>query len=61
MPYPKTPSASCVKLELRYLITKVIRSQRESQDLPTLGNQYHVTDDTASQEQGYNACALNQG
>ena len=25
------------------------------------GNQYHVTDDMASQEQGYNMCALNQG
>ena len=43
-----------VKSELRYLIIQVIRSQWESQDLPALGNQYHVTDDTASQEQGYN-------
>ena len=29
--------------------------------LPQMGNQYHVTDDIASQEQGYNTCALNQG
>ena len=50
-----------VKSELRYPITQAIRSQWESQDLPTLGNQYHVTDDTASQEQGYNTCAPNQG
>ena len=28
---------------------------------PILGNQYHETDDIASQEQGYNACVLNQG
>ena len=51
----------CVKLELRYLITQAIRSQWESQDFPTLGNQYHVTDDTVSREQGYNTCAPNQG
>ena len=51
-----------VKSELRYPIIQVIRSQWESQDLPTFqGNQYHVTDDTASQEQGYNICAPNQG
>ena len=50
-----------VKSELRYPIILAIRSQWESQDLPTLGNQYHVTDDTASQEQGYNMCAPNQG
>ena len=50
-----------VKSELRYPIIQAIRSQWESQDLPALGNQYHVTDDTASQEQGYNVCALNQG
>ena len=51
----------CVKSELRYPIILAIRSQWESQDLPALGNQYHVTDDTASQEQGYNTCAPNQG
>ena len=50
-----------VKSELRYPIIQAIRSQWESQDLPTLDNQYHVTDDTASQEQGYNTCVLNQG
>ena len=50
-----------VKLDLRYPIIEVIRSQWESQDLPTLGNLYHVTDDTASQERGYNTCALNKG
>ena len=48
-----------VKSELRYPIIQAIRSQWESQDLPMLGNQYHVTDDTASQEQGYNTCAPN--
>ena len=48
-----------VKSELRYPIIQAIRSQWESQDLPALGNQYHVTDDAASQEQGYNTCALN--
>ena len=47
-------SHTCVKSELRYPIIQVIRSQWESQDFPTLGNQYHVTDDTASPEQGYN-------
>ena len=51
----------CVKLELRYPIIQAIRSQWESQDFPTLGNQYHVTDDTVSQEQVYNTCAPNQG
>ena len=50
-----------VKLELRYPIILVIRSQWESQDFPTLGNQYHVTNDIASQEQGYNTRAPNQG
>ena len=50
-----------VKSELRYPIIQAIRSQWESQDLPTLGNQYHVKDDIASQEQGYNTCAPNQG
>ena len=39
-----------VKSELRYPIIQAIRSQWESQDLPALGNQYHMTDDTASQE-----------
>ena len=52
---------SDVKSELRHPIIQVIRSQWESQDLPALGNQYHGTDDTASQEQGYNTCAPNQG
>ena len=50
-----------VKLELRYPIIQAIRSQWESQDLPASGNQYHVTDDTASQEQEYNKCTPNQG
>ena len=50
-----------VKSELRYPIIQAIRSQWESQDLPTSGNQYHVMDVTASQEQGYNTCVPNQG
>ena len=50
------------KLELRYPIIQAIKSQWESQDLLTFeGNQYHVTDDTASQEQGYNMCVPNKG
>ena len=48
-----------VKSELRYLIIQAIRSQWELQDFPTLGNQYHVMDDIASQEHGYNTCAPN--
>ena len=42
--------AGSVKSELRYPIIQAIRSQWESQDLPALGNQYRMTDDTASQE-----------
>ena len=34
-----------VKSELRHLIIQAIRSQWELQDLPALGNQYHVMDD----------------